>query len=149
MPAKGRWRVLMLGLLLSSTAAAVPGPRPPVIEVADPTLDDFAQTLIEPGHRPVIRYNPVICARAGRALCVFTLWHELGHIVLRHASRHISLARKEREADIWAARHAPPAAVRAAYRFFLSGHGGSASHGSSLQRAARLRPFLLPPRRHI
>lgn len=110
-----------------------------VEEIADPSLPDIAAVHFEPGRTPVILYNPILCRQAGPALCEFYRQHEYGHIELQHYKRDDLTAReKESEADRWAARHAPLAAVMAAYRFFSSGGGTTPVHGNSQERAARL-----------
>ena len=110
-----------------------------VEELAVPTLPDIAMVHFVPGKAPVIFYNPSLCFQAGRALCEFYRYHEYGHIALRHDERDdLSLKEKEREADRWAAEHAPRRSVIAAYRFFTSGGGSTPIHGNSHNRAARM-----------
>ena len=112
---------------------------PKVEERADPTLPDIAALQMEPGQAPVILYNPFLCKHAGRALCQFYRYHEYGHLELRHHERNgLSIQEKEREADRWAAAHAPLHVVMAAYRFFRNGGGSSPYHGEGRSRAARL-----------
>jgi hypothetical protein len=92
-----------------------------------------------PGEAPVIFYNPSLFFQAGPALCKFYRYHEYGHIVLRHNERDdLTAQQKEREADRWAAEHAPRLCVIAAYRFFTSGGGSTPIHGNSQNRAARM-----------
>jgi len=110
-----------------------------VEERADPTLPDIAAVHTEPGQAPVILYNPMLCKQAGPALCEFYRYHEYGHLELRHHKRNdISVQQKEREADRWAATHAPLRVVIAAYRYFSTGGGSSPAHGEGRSRAARL-----------
>jgi hypothetical protein len=124
-----------LGLLAVCSAQAMEK----VEERADFTLPDIAAVHMEPGEAPVILYNPILCQHAGRDLCQFYRYHEYGHVELHHHTRKdISLQQKEREADRWAAKHAPLRAVIAAYRHFLKGGGSSPAHGESQVRAARL-----------
>ncbi|HFD78875.1 MAG TPA: hypothetical protein ENK05_00595 [Gammaproteobacteria bacterium] len=107
--------------------------------LADPSLPDIAAVSYPPGEDPVILFNPALCKQAGEALCTFYRYHEYGHIALRHNERDdLSLQEKERQADQWAARHAPLTSVVAAYRFFLSGGGSTPVHGSGASRAARM-----------
>lgn len=130
-------------LVLSESALSIPARIPQLVpEIPDLTLQDFAEVKILKGMGPVIVYNPVVCAQAGRELCEFSRWHEYGHIVLGHPLRGIRPERMESEADRWAARNAPRDVVRAAYRFFMSGHGASPIHGDSRERAARLAQYL-------
>jgi hypothetical protein len=87
----------------------------------------------------VILYNPLLCQQAGPALCEFYRYHEYGHIILRHNERdNLSIQEQEREADEWAAQHAPFTSVMAAFRFFSAGGGASPMHGKSENRAARM-----------
>ncbi|MCO6411446.1 MAG: hypothetical protein J5I92_01755 [Thiogranum sp.] len=103
------------------------------------SLPDIAMVSFLPGRSPVIFYNPRLCLQAGAALCEFYRYHEYAHIELRHNERDdLSTREKEREADRWAAEHAPFASVMAAYRFFASGGGGTPMHGSGSSRAARI-----------
>ena len=112
---------------------------PDVEERADLTLPDIAAVHMEPGQAPVILYNPILCHHAGRALCEFYRYHEYGHLQLHHHTRNdISVQQKEREADHWAATHAPLRVVMAAYRYFSNGGGSSPFHGKGRSRAARL-----------
>ena len=77
--------------------------------------------------------------QAGPELCLFYRYHEYGHLALRHYKRHdISREQKEAQADRWAARHAPPRVVHAAWRFFSAGGGSTLMHGDGPTRAARL-----------
>jgi hypothetical protein len=123
------------GILITWSAQAMQE----VEERADFTLPDIAAVHTEPGQAPVILYNPVLCKHAGRALCEFYRYHEYGHLELRHHKRNdISVQQKEREADRWAATHAPLRVVIAAYRYFSSGGGSSPFHGEGRSRAARL-----------
>jgi len=110
-----------------------------VKEVAVPSLPDIAMVHFAPGQEPVILYNPYLCREAGPALCEFYRFHEYAHIELRHHERDdLSRQEKEREADRWAAQHAPFASVMAAYQFFSSGGGGTPVHGRSSSRAERM-----------
>ncbi|WP_455233930.1 hypothetical protein [Thiogranum longum] len=110
-----------------------------VEERADPSLPDIASVQFSPGKAPMILFNPILCLQAGRALCEFYRYHEYGHIEMRHNERHdLSVQEKEREADRWAAEHAPFASVMAAYRFFASGGGSTPIHGKGRERAARM-----------
>ena len=123
------------GILIAWSAQAMEK----VEERADPTLPDIAAVHIEPGQAPLILYNPILCKHAGRALCEFYRYHEYGHLALRHHKRNdISIQQKEREADRWAATHAPLHVVMAAYRYFSNGGGSSPVHGESRSRAARI-----------
>lgn len=110
-----------------------------VKEVADPHLPDIAMVHFVSGKEPVILYNPLLCHQAGPALCEFYRYHEYGHIALRHNERDdLSIQQQEREADEWAALHAPITSVMAAFRFFSAGGGASPMHGKSENRAARM-----------
>jgi hypothetical protein len=110
-----------------------------VREVAVPSLPDIAMVRFVPGKEPVILYNPILCREAGPALCEFYRFHEYAHIELRHDERDdLSVQEKEREADRWAAQHAPFASVMAAYRFFSAGGGATPIHGRSSSRAERM-----------
>ena len=137
--------LLITGILLTFPHAAISIPdRIPqlVPEIPDVTLEDFAEVKMLKGMGPVIVYNPIVCAKAGRQLCEFARWHEYGHIVLGHPMRGIRPERMESEADRWAARNAPSDVVRAAHRFFMLGNGASRVHGRSEERAARLAKYL-------
>lgn len=113
--------------------------KPAVEEIADPTLPDIAAVHYVAGQGPVILFNPILCKQAGRALCEFYRYHEYGHIALRHHERNtIGIKEKEREADRWAARHAPRPVVLAAWHYFSSGGGATPMHGDGPTRAARL-----------
>lgn len=130
-------------LLFSQAALSIPGRFPQMVpEIPDVTLKDFAEVKMLQGMGPVIVYNPIICAQAGRELCEFSRWHEYGHIVLGHPLRGLRPERMESEADRWAAQNAPADVVRAAYRFFMAGNGASPVHGESRERAARLARYL-------
>jgi hypothetical protein len=136
---------LATGFLLFSSEIALPVPKkfPQLVpEIPDFNLQDFAEVKVVRGRGPVIVFNPVVCAQAGRALCQFSRWHEYGHIVLGHPLRRIKPGRMEIEADRWAAQNAPRDVVLAAYQFFMSGGGASPVHGAGRQRAARLAPYL-------
>ena len=110
-----------------------------VKELAVPTLPDIAMVRVMPGGEHVIYYNPILCREAGPALCEFYRYHEYAHIELRHHERNeLSAREKEREADRWAAQHAPFTSVMAAYRFFSAGGGGTPLHGASSSRAERM-----------
>jgi hypothetical protein len=110
-----------------------------VREVAAPALPDIAMVRFVPGEQPVIFYNPILCREAGPALCEFYRVHEYAHIELHHDRRDdLSAQEKEREADRWAAEHAPLASVVAAYRFFAAGGGATPLHGSGHHRAERM-----------
>ena len=123
------------GILITCSAQAMQE----VEERADLTLPDIAAVHTEPGQTPVILYNPVLCHHAGRTLCEFYRYHEYGHLELRHHKRNdISIQQEEREADRWAATHAPLRVVMAAYRYFSNGGGSSPFHGEGRSRAARL-----------
>jgi hypothetical protein len=112
---------------------------PDVAEVATPDLPDIAAVQINHDNDVVILYNPSLCRHAGPALCEFYRYHEYGHIALNHLHRNdISDREKEREADRWAAMHAPLSSVIAAYKFFSAGRGGTPMHGQSQLRAARM-----------
>jgi hypothetical protein len=137
--------LLAFGFLLFSTgiALAVPKKFPQLVpEIPDFNLQDFAEVKVVRGRGPVILFNPLVCAQAGRALCQLTRWHEYGHIVLGHPLRRLKPARMEIEADRWAAQNAPREVVLAAYHFFMAGGGASPVHGAGRQRAARLAPYL-------
>jgi hypothetical protein len=124
-----------LGLFAACSAHAMQK----VEERVDLTLPDIAAVHIEAGQAPIILYNPLLCQHAGRDLCAFYRYHEYGHLELQHHKRNnISIQQKEREADEWAARHAPLRVVIAAYRHFMKGGGSSPVHGDSRVRAARL-----------
>lgn len=115
--------------------------RHKVEEIADPALPDIAAVHFEPGagKAPVILYNPFLCRQAGRALCEFYRYHEYGHIELKHYKRSdLTAQEEEREADRWAAKHAPLPVVMAAYRFFSSGGGSTPIHGKGKERASRM-----------
>lgn len=130
-------------VLFSEIACSVPKWFPQMVpEIPDVTLKDFAEVKVLRGMGPVIVFNPIVCAQAGRELCEFSRWHEYGHIVLGHPLRGIKPERMESEADRWAARNAPRDVVLAAYRFFMSGNGASPVHGESQERAARLAQYL-------
>jgi hypothetical protein len=137
-----KFPALALAVLLLGGASGGVSPAaaaPPVEEVADPALPDIAALQFAPGRAPFIVYNPVLCQQAGPDLCLFYRYHEYGHLALRHfARRDISREQKEAQADRWAARHAPPRVVRAAWRFFSSGGGTTLVHGDGPTRAARL-----------
>ena len=136
---------LVTAVLLFSSCIAMPFPKklPQLVpEIPDFTLQDFAEVKVMRGQGPVIVFNPLVCAQAGRALCQFSRWHEYGHIVLGHPLRRLKPERMEVEADRWAAQNAPRDVVLAAYYFFLSGGGASPVHGEGRQRAARLAPYL-------
>lgn len=131
----------LLGLALCA-ASAVHAATQDIREVADTALTDIANARYVPGEGAVITYNPRLCRQAGAALCAFYRAHEYAHVVLGHIYDYTDPWEAEAEADRWAAAHASPAAVRAAYRYFLSGGGGTPVHGSGRMRAARLYPFL-------
>jgi hypothetical protein len=100
---------LATGFLLFSSEIALPVPKkfPQLVpEIPDFNLQDFAEVKVVRGRGPVIVFNPVVCAQAGRALCQFSRWHEYGHIVLGHPLRRIKPERMEIEADQWAAQNA-------------------------------------------
>jgi len=141
-PKTGRYRArALVGLLVCGTIDALSPVRaaPPVEEVADPTLPDIAALQVAPGTAPIIVYNPYLCQQAGPDLCLFYRYHEYGHLALRHFERRdISREQKEAQADRWAARHAPPRIVHAAWRFFSAGGGATLIHGDGPTRAARL-----------
>ncbi len=136
--------MLFVCLVVLTRPASATTTFPPfrVPEIPDPTLSDVARVRVLAGNRVVIVYNPMMCARVGREVCEFSRWHEYGHIVLGHPIRPIMPQQMEREADRWAARHAPTRSVRAAYRFFVAGGGSSPIHGAGIQRAARLSGYL-------
>lgn len=101
-------------------------------------LRDVAKVTLDAAGKSQISFNPSICRRLGPELCEYFRAHEYGHVNLRHLERGVPTRQAEREADLWAARHASPAAVAAARRYFAQGNGGSRYHGSSQQRAQRL-----------
>jgi hypothetical protein len=112
---------------------------PDATEIPEPGLPDIATVRFIPGQDPVILYNPVLCQRAGQALCEFYRYHEYGHIALRHNERDdLSVQEKEHQADRWAAMHAPLPSVIAAYQFFSRGGGGTPFHGEGQGRADRM-----------
>ena len=120
-------------------AAPVAKATPEFSYYPDPSLPDIAAVTFLPGNRPVISYNPALCKQAGASLCEFYRYHEIAHIVLDHNNREdLSIQDKEREADQWAAKHAPMRSVKAAFRYFLSGGGSTPTHGSSRIRAERM-----------
>lgn len=135
---------LLVSLFVFSHLASAITTFPPfrVPEIPDPTLSDVAKVTVLSGNRVVIVYNPIMCAKVGREVCEFSRWHEYGHIVLGHPIRHIMPQQMEREADEWAARHAPTRSVRAAFSFFAAGGGSSPIHGAGKERAARLSGYL-------
>lgn len=124
--------VVLISMSSRSNAIGVP-------EIADPNLPDIAMVTVDGTGRPVISYNPILCQRAGPALCEFYRWHEYGHIQLGHTFRQMWPQARELEADCWAAQNAPPHALRAAYQWFISGGGASPIHGFGPQRADRIR----------
>jgi hypothetical protein len=73
-----------------------------VPEIANPNLSDIAMVTNSP-QGPVIIYNPILCQRAGPALCEFYKWHEYGHIALSHTFVQNWPQVKEFQADCWAA----------------------------------------------
>ncbi len=113
-----------------------------VREVADSALTDIANARYVSGVGAVITFNPRLCREAGAALCAFYRAHEYGHVVLGHIYDYTDPWDAEAAADRWAAAHASQRAVRAAYRYFMAGGGGTPVHGSGRVRAARLRPYL-------
>lgn len=140
-------KVLVLVLVVLGIGVLLPAQgRPKVKELAVRSLPDIAMVHFVPGEGPVILYNPILCREAGPALCDFYRFHEYAHIELRHHERDgISMQEKEREADRWAARHAPVASVMAAYRFFSAGGGATPLHGNSGSRAERMLARTEPP----
>ena len=114
-------------------------------EIPDPSLQDIATVKLVKGKGLVIFYNPALCARAGHDLCLFSRYHEYGHIILRHSQRNMEKQQMEIEADLWAAQHAPVNSIYAAYRFFITGGGTSPKHGKGNERAARVARYLQPP----
>lgn len=126
----------IITLLLAAPLAKA---TPDISYYPDPSLPDIAAVTFLPGNRPVISYNPALCKQAGAALCEFYRYHEIAHIILKHNDRDdLTIQDKEREADRWAAKHAPMRCVKAAFRFFLSGGGSTPTHGSSRIRAERM-----------
>ncbi len=146
--ALGTWRLgqlfgafaaaALLGLCFLGPPAAAQSPVP---EIPDARLQNFAMTQVVEG-RPVILYNPAICERMGPLLCGFYRMHEHGHIALGHPPRSGATGKREEDeiqADCWAAQHAPPAEVRAAYDYFLAGGGSTTASGPGALRAVTLR----------
>jgi len=101
-------------------------------------LRDVAKVTLDSSGQSQIDFNPAICRRLGPELCEYFRAHEYGHVNLRHLERGVPTRQAEREADVWAAQNASPAAVEAARKYFARGNGGSRYHGSSLvnQRVA-------------
>lgn len=130
---KSGFGILLVVALFSGRASSQ------VPEIANPNLPDIAMVTIDGYGNPVIIYNPILCQQAGPALCGFYRTHEYGHVVLGHTIRQTWPWQKEAEADCWAAGNASEDEVLAAYQWFSSGGGASPMHGSSWQRAARLR----------
>ncbi len=108
-----------------------------VPEIPNPNLGDIAMVTNSP-RGPVIIYNPILCRRAGPALCEFYKWHEYGHIAMGHTIVPNWPQVKEFQADCWAAKNAPRVALQAAFQWFRSGGGASPIHGSGRQRAQRI-----------
>ena len=127
-----------LVVLVSAFSSASNNANGQVPEIANPNLPDIAMVTLDGFGNPVIVYNPILCQRAGPALCEFYRVHEYGHIALGHAFVQSWPWRREAEADCWAAQNAPPAAVEAAYQWFSAGGGATPQHGSGWQRAQRL-----------
>lgn len=123
-----------------------------VPEIADPSLPDIAMVRPDPTHGAVIIYNPVYCQQIGQA-CGFFRAHEYGHVALGHHLRHPAHypAQREAEADCWAAHHAHPYEILAAYQLFMSGHSSHnwQIYGQPQQRAERVRQCALQAGRWI
>ena len=101
-------------------------------------MGNVAQATTDRQGRPVVAYNPAACALLGPEMCEFIRAHEYGHIAMGHLYDGTPDRKAEAEADCWAAKHASPAAVRAAANYFNKGYFGSSIHGSGPQRARRV-----------
>ena len=122
-------------LVLLGTSSDVSGQ---VQERSRLLLRDVAVVTLDSSGKSQIDFNPAICRRLGPELCEYFRAHEYGHVNLRHLERGVPTRQAEREADVWAAQNASPAAVEAARKYFARGNGGSRYHGSSQERADRL-----------
>ena len=113
-----------------------------VPEIANPNLPDIAMVQPDPRFGAVIIYNPIICRQIGRA-CGFFRAHEYGHIALGHQymDPRAYPARREAQADCWAAENGRPREIYAAVQLFLQGgsSGNWRVYGSPRQRAERVR----------
>ncbi len=131
--------ILILLVLFSATALNAQTATP---EVANPGFPDIA-AVFPHGQSPtgaVIVYNPALCQQIGIA-CLFFKVHEHGHVYLGHQFQPgIHPVVRERDADHFAAIHASPQAILAAWQLFMSGGSSSNWHtyGSPPQRARRL-----------
>ncbi|MDQ0317797.1 hypothetical protein [Amorphus orientalis] len=134
----------LAGLLLFfwSFSASAQTPTP---EIPNASLNDIAMVQQHPGSPTgaVIVYNPHLCNQIGLA-CVFFKFHEHGHVALGHPfTMGVHPAALERDADRFAATHAPPPAIFTAWQLFMNG-GSSANfvvYGTPYQRAHRLCVF--------
>ena len=136
---------LSLCLLAGVAAAEVP-------EIPNPNLPDIAMVFPDPVYGAVIVYNPIFCQQIGPA-CGFFRAHEYGHVVLGHAYLHPAdfPAKREAEADCWAAQNGIPQEIYAAVQLFLAG-GSSANwqiYGNPVQRAERVRACAIQAGRWI
>jgi hypothetical protein len=119
------------------TAGAVP-------EVADPDLPDTAMAEMT-SSGPVILFNPALYRAAGPAR-PFVRAHEYGHVLLGHLENEEMLttragrARAEAEADCFAARSTPRAAVLAMVELVrgLPPEPRDAVYGTKPERARRI-----------
>lgn len=126
-------------LILAAVVFLVPATADgQVRETPNRWIRGVAKVTLDQNGKSKISFNPQRCRELGPELCEFFRTHEYGHVNLRHLERGVDAPQAEAEADLWAARHASPTAVRAAKAFFLSGQGGSRVHGTPQERARRM-----------
>jgi len=110
-----------------------------VREVQSILLNDVGVARLDRQGNPYITINPVRCRQLGPKLCEFFRQHEYGHVHLKHLERQINPRQAEVEADCYAAKNVSPDVARAASDWFNSGNGASRIHGTSQQRANRVK----------
>lgn len=135
---------LRLTLIISAIFASAAAAQTATPEVESRRINDVAMVFFDPASPTgaVILYNPDICARAGEA-CAFFRLHEHGHVALGHLvyrGRRAGPFDIERDADRYAAQHAPAEAVMAAWRLIRSGESSRRwqAYGTPEERARRI-----------
>jgi len=109
------------------------------ILVENPNLPVIATLIVGPQGQQAIVYNPKLCDEAGKLVCTFYLTHENAHILLKHAINNVPSNISEPEADCKAAKMVTRETAIAVYNWFMSGATSPKVHGSSAERAAKIR----------
>ena len=132
--------IITLALLIAALTSMPVAAQVP--EIPDPNLPDIAMVQAHPLYGAIIIYTPITCRAIGPA-CGFFRAHEYGHIAMGHQLAHPASypARREADADCWAAGRARPDEVLAAWQLFMSGRSSAnwAVYGNPIQRAERVR----------